>query len=339
MNAPSPSAWSERCRLLAPQIVDACAAVPASAGAVALSRDIRRRLPEWSFRETFCRGGWYRLGGIVSISGGRVADQLEQWATDSLAAHDGDLASLAAAYAESGLRATLISGRSHYFVAAASGTDSADFLQLEVEELQEIYGASLFERAQPPATLDELVDAQCPGASCPACEQAPLQRCGTPLGAPKFRFRRLTHIGDLLARMRSQSLEAQAIHRFFGDWDASSASRASTLCNHWSISLREHVDHYRQTITRAVPIAAVMGEAPAFPLREETQGLSLGQALNAYDRSIGYPMAWFFAMVASRTVPRWVAAAVVADAKDAFAYLPECDLAVVRQWLHKPYAF
>ena len=140
MNAPSPSAWSERCRLLAPQIVDACAAVPASAGAVALSRDIRRRLPEWSFRETFCRGGWYRLGGIVFISGGRVADQLEQWATDSLAAHDGDLASLAAEYAESGLRATLISGRSHYFVAAVSGADSADFLQLEVEELQETYG-------------------------------------------------------------------------------------------------------------------------------------------------------------------------------------------------------
>jgi len=142
--------------------------------------------------------------------------------------------------------------------------------------------------------------------------------------------------------MRAQSLEALPIHRFADDWDSSSAGPATALCNHWSFALQEHLDRYRQQKINATPVAALNGELPRFGVKEGTSGLSLHAALTAFDRAVGYPMAWFFHLVTakrSRGVPHWVVPAVAADAAAGFSYLPDRDLAVVRQWLHKPYAF
>lgn len=335
MNAPT--AWSERCRLLAEPVIEACTVSPVAAGPAALAREIAKHLPDWSFREILCRGGWYRLGGVVGESGSRIADNLEQWAADALDERNGDLAMLLEDYADSALRATHLSGRTHYFVAPSQHGGSTDFLQLEVEDLQETYASPLFKREPAPSTLDELVDARC--SPCQDCSDT---RCGMPLGTAHYQFRRLVHIGDVLARMRTQSLEAQPIHRFVADWDASSAGPASAFCNHWAIGLREHLDRYQQTITRATPIATYEGALPRFGAREGTSGLSLHSALSAFDRALGYPMAWYFSLLtgkAHKAIPHWVPSAVASDAAAGFCYLPERDLAVVKQWLHKPYTF
>jgi hypothetical protein len=339
MNAPT--AWSERCRLLAEPIIEACTIAPVAAGPAVLAREIAKYLPDWPFREVLCRGGWYRLGSLVGESGSRISDNLEEWATDALDERGGDLGALLDDYAGSTLRATHLTGRTHYFVAPAKGGGSTDFLQLEVEDLQETIAQALFARDNQPGSLDELIDSRCgvAGKPCATCGDT---QCGTPLGGPFYRFRRLIHFGDLLARMRAQALDALPIHRFVADWDASSAGLNSALCNHWVFALREHLDRFRQTQTSATPIAARNGEPPRFDAREGTAGLSLHAALTAYDRAVGYPMAWFFALVTAKgrsSVPHWVPAAVAADAKAGFSYLPERDLAVVRQWLHKPYAF
>lgn len=335
MNAPT--AWSERCRLLAEPVIEACTVTPVAAGSAALAREIAKHLPDCSFREILCRGGWYRLGGVVGESGARIADHLEQWASDALDERQGDLASLLEDYAGSALRATRLSGRTHYFVAPSQGGASTDFLQLEIEDLQETYAQPLFGQTPAPGTLDELVDARC--ANCEGCNDT---RCGMPLGSAHYRFRRLVHVGDRLARMRTQSLDAQPIHRFVADWDASSAGPASVFCNHWAIGLHEHLDRYRQTITRATPIAAYDGALPRFAAREGTTGLSLHNALTTFDRALGFPMAWYFCLLtgkAGKTIPHWVPSAVASDAAAGFSYLPERDLAVVKQWLHKPYTF
>lgn len=345
MNAPGPAAprstaWSERCRLLADPIVTACAAAPVGAGAAVLAREIGRLLPDWSFREVLCRGGWYRLGGVVGQSGTRISDNVEEWASDALDERSGDLAALVDDYAGSSLRATHLTGRTHYFVGAARDGGSTDYLQLEVEELQETWAQPLFARSDAPASLDELIDARCgPCVSCAHGEGG--RRCGMPIGNARYRFARLTHVGDLLARMRTQSLDAQPIHRFVADWDASSAGAQAALHNHWVIAIAEHLDRYRQTLTRATPVAAYTGELPKLGAREGTQGLSLHAALQAFDRAVGYPMAWFFNLVAGKSgpVPHWVPAAVASDAAAGFSYLPERDLVVLRHWLHKPYAF
>lgn len=329
----APTAWSERCHQLADPILAACASVPVVSGPAAMARELSRVLPDWRFRETLCRGGWYRLGGVIAEDGRRVADNLGEWAASALDACGGDMVALFEEFADSALRATVLSGRTHYLVASVAGGGATDFLQLELEDLQETGSHRLFQRECLPGTLDELVDSRCAAAG--QCGDA---RCGVPLGAARYRFRRLVHVGDAIARMRTQSLDVQPIHRFVADWEASSAAGA-VLCNHWVIGLRDHLNRYRQIVTRATPIPAVHGELPRFEAREDASGLSLQGALTAFDRAVGYPMAWFFSFVCGQRVPHWVVSSVLADNAAGFSYLPERDLEVVRRWVHNPYYF
>ena len=57
-----------------------------------------------------------------------------------------------------------------------------------------------------------------------------------------------------------------------------------------------------------------------------------------FDRETGYPMAWYFHMLSSKSVPHWVADCVVEDSLSGYGYLPQCDVNVVRGWLHRPYS-
>lgn len=333
------TAWSERCRQLSESIIEACAVTPVSAGATQLAKAIGKQLPEWSFHETLCRGGWYRLGGVIGESGTRISDNVEEWASNALEERGGDLAGLIEDYAGSKLRATHVTGRTHFLVAPSRNGGATDYLQLEIEDLQETYAPPLFAHAVAPGLLDEIIDSRCPSGVGGSCRCGG-QRCGMPLGLAQYRFRRLTHVGDLLARMRTQALEPQPIHRFVADWEASSAG-TTAFCNHWVLALREHLDRYRQKITQATPVPAFVGDLPKFDAREGTRGLSLQAALNRFDRAVGYPMAWFFALVAARgdhAVPDWLPAAVATDTAAGFSYLPERDIGVVRKWLLKPYA-
>ena len=52
-----------------------------------------------------------------------------------------------------------------------------------------------------------------------------------------------------------------------------------------------------------------------------------------------YPMAWFFHMLTTKSVPHAVAGAVIDDVQAGFSYLPERDVKVIKDWLHRPYAF
>ncbi|MRR09524.1 hypothetical protein EG831_05515, partial [bacterium] len=121
------TAWSERCKTLAHSVIEACALAPVAAGPGALSKEVQKRLPEYSFRQVLCRGGWYRLGGVVDTNSQKIADNLEQWAEAALDECDGDIAAVLENHAGSGLKATRLHGRTHYLVAPA-GSGAADFL-------------------------------------------------------------------------------------------------------------------------------------------------------------------------------------------------------------------
>lgn len=317
------AAWSEYCKSLAPAISEACTRAPLAAGPAALGKELAKAAPDWPFRPILCRGGWYRLGGVVDEAGKRVSDHLEAWAEEALAERDGDLAQLAEDVGGRSLYATRLAGRTHYLVAPA-GDGPGDFLQLEIEELQEVRSHRLCTGDPPPGSLEELVDPRQPAP--PA----------TPLGLPCYVFRRLTHVGAFLGRMLAQSPEPAPVHRLVEDWKNSSAGQASAFHNHWVLALREHLDRYQQPIFRAQPIAT-RDHAAAFAVAGGTRGLALHAALQAFDREVGYPFAWYFHMLATKAVPHWVAQTVVEDALADFAYLPERDVAVVRNWLHRPY--
>lgn len=316
-------AWTEYCKSLAPAIVETCVRTPVSAGPLALTRALAAALPEWKFRHAFSRGGWYRLGGVVDAAGTRISDNLERWVERALEERDGDLAALIDDHVDKSLHATRLVGQTHYLVASV-GDGHDDFLQLEIEGLQEMRAHRLFEDEH--ASLEELID--------PRGDAQPLQA----LGLPVYAFRRIQHIGAFLARMRAQKPEPAPIHRMLNDWARSSAGSTCAWANQWVIATREHLDRYQQPVLRAQPIATLTGDPPTFDATQGCNGLRLQQAMHDFDRAAGYPMAWYFHMLSSKAVPHWVAQTAVEDTLDGFAYLPQKDFEVVRDWLHLPYA-
>jgi len=44
-------------------------------------------------------------------------------------------------------------------------------------------------------------------------------------------------------------------------------------------------------------------------------------------------------MLTTKTVPQAVAHAVIEDVQGGFSYLPERDVKVIKDWMHRPYAF
>jgi len=315
--------WIEYCKSLSPAIVETCAKTQVNAGPAGLVKALGNALPDWKFRHALGRGGWYRLGGIVDGAGQRVSDSLESWVENAVDERDGDIARLIDDYAGETLYATRLVGQTHYLVASA-GDGSDDFLQLEIEDLQEMRVHQLF--VNEPTTLEELVDPR-GGNDSP-----------TPLGLPFYAFRRIQHVGNFLKRMLAQKPEPASIHRLVEDWSKSSAGSTTSFSNHWVIATREHLDRYHQPVFRAQPIATLAGDPPDFGADPGSSGLKLNDALNHFDREIGYPLAWYFHMLTTKAVPHWVAQTVVEDALSGFAYLPQRDVDVVRGWLHRPYS-
>jgi hypothetical protein len=316
-----------RSRELADAISEACVRIHVAAGPAALAREIALIAPDFAFREVLVRGGWYRLGGVVDATGSHVAGDIEQWAATELASHGDDFTVLADAYADSHLRATRLTGKTHYWI-AATGNGAADFVQVEIEELQEMVCQPLFAGDDVPTSIEDLVDAR------EACAGKP-----TPLGIPFYTLRRVTDAAEFIARMRAQKPESQPVHRFMEAWEKSSAGNAAQFSNQWVLAVREHLDRYRQPILSATPVSAIVGSSPKFEGGFGSRGLALAGALQRFDRQAGYPMAWFFHMLTTKAVPHAVAAVVVEDMQSGFAYLPERDIKVIKDWLFKPYGF
>lgn len=326
MSVSSTLDWPKQVDSLTPAIIEACSQALVAAGPGALVREIGKRLPELHFRQTLSRGGWYRLGGVLDSSGKHISQDLESWASERLADCGDDLGALAEELREEGVVATRLLGCTHYLVASVGeGTD--DYLQLELEDLQEIRSHVLGEGDAPPATLDELL---VPGHAAPET---------VPVGLPCYRFRRLTHVGNMLKGMLDKRPEPQPIHRFLSDWQAGSAGQATSFSNHWVLAVREYLDRYRQNQVHVQVVPALNGDAPRFGASQGTMQLALRDALQAFDRQAGYPFAWFFHMLTTKAVPHWVVASVLEDNAEGFAYLPGRDLAILRQWLHRPYSF
>ena len=132
-------------------------AIPPRPHHSALLEIANRIRPGCTFRYALNRGGWYRPGGLIAADGTRIAESLGTWAKIELAACGGDMGELVERHADKGLLVTRHTGRTHYFV-AAYGPAPSDFLQLEVEELQEVLDRKLIDADKPPEDLQELTE-------------------------------------------------------------------------------------------------------------------------------------------------------------------------------------
>lgn len=321
---------SSRWRELERHIAELCARTTVVGDPTAMARELSALVPDSGFREALVRGGWYRLGGVIDGAGKRIVSDIDQWAEAELAAHGGDFQALAESHAGEDLRSTRLIGKTHYWVATI-GRGATEFLQVEIEEFQEVMGPPLFDGDELPSSIEELVD------GCSASR--PDRGEPIPLGIRFYSLRRVTDVAEFLERMRAQKPEPQAVHRFCEGWDNSSAGATSQFANHWILAVREHLDHHRQPILQAAPVPALNGVPPRFEGAFGVRGLALHQALQQFDRQAGYPMAWFFHMLTTKAVPHAVAAAVVEDMQSGFRYLPERDVDVIKGWLRRPYGF
>ncbi|GHT99523.1 hypothetical protein FACS1894154_06760 [Betaproteobacteria bacterium] len=321
-------AWQEYCKNLAPALQTACKQATVSSGIGELLTQLANAQPEWPFQHRLSRGGWYRPGGVVDAAGNPIADNLETWAEAALDAHAGDLALLLEDLETTPRYATRFIGSTHYLI-APTGEGAADFLQLEIEQLQETGSHRLGEGA--PNTPGELLDP----LEIKTRLQAPLPTTA------HYHFRRVIHVGAMLERMCTRSPATPPIQRLLDDWQNSSAGIAAPFHQHWLIAFREYLDRYQQTQYRAQPIAAHTDKPgdkpPAFALAPGANGLKLHAALQAFDRETGYPFAWFFHLLTTKAIPQWVAQTTVEDALNGFAYLPQRDVDIVRNWLHRAY--
>jgi len=294
--------------------------------------------PAHRFEARVSRNGWFRLGGLITPTGEPITDDIQSWAEAAWSLADEDGARLLAACRgeaeESDLRfdiglpstreapiVTRFAGLTHYFV-ARYGNAPESFVQLEVEELREVTSHRLGEHGNPDS-VEDLV-----AAPRKATE-------GRPVGMPVYRLRRVHDMARVVARMTLQLAgETAGALRFVADWNRSRAA-AEPMSEHWLMQISNWTDRYRVERIGIKPIPVKDSILP--PVPEAAHGVELANSLIAYDRQAGYPMAWFFDLVAGRGVPESLARAVLAQWEAGYRYLPERDMACVADYCRRPY--
>jgi hypothetical protein len=287
-----------------------------------LLENLSQALPHLAFTVALTRGGWHRVGGLMDNEGNRISNHLIEWIEQNC---DSDITNLFAAYAEAGYIVTHLHGKAHYLV-ASTGNAPQDFIQLEIEELQELTDHLLFGEGELPDDMDDLIE---PG-TVTLVEQAPV-------GEPRYVFRRMTSIANYLQRM-SDDNRASAIRRFIEDWSRSSAGEHATFSDHWVIGLREYTDAYGEPVTLAQPVSTHTADIPRLEKEQVSRGPTLANMIHGFDRHMGYPMAWYFYMLTHSNVSYQLVEAIHHDQMGAYDYLPAKDLQVLIDWYNKPYS-
>lgn len=280
--------------------------------------------PGRTFIFALSRGGWYRPGGVIAADGTRIADNVESWAKAQDYADD--IGELVERHVDRDLLVTRHSGRTHYFV-APYGPAPADFLQIEIEELQEVLDRKLIDADNPPDDLQELIE-----PVLPALLEA------QPVGAPYYRFRRLVDMRQTLARLPAPYGQNLPLTRFLVEWSHSSAAARGHFSDHWIVALREHQDRYRNPVLSASLVSRHARELKPFHWNIELSGVDMSMQLQAFDRAAGYTSAWYFHLVSGTITPSKIAYAVLRDLDAGFSYLPDSEVALLRSWVAQPYS-
>ncbi len=302
------------------RVAEAVAAATPSARHRGLLETVARAMPGLAFEVAATRRGWYRIGGVLGPDGERIAWQLRDWAEAC-----GGAAEIVAAHADDGYLATRLCGRTHYLM-APSGDRPLDFVQLEVDEIEERLDRPLIDPDNPPDDLEDLIDPLGGERLDPAL-----------VGVPRYELRRVTDFSPCLEDAASRFCGDARFRRFLTDWIASTAGGAARLHEHWVFTLVPYTDRFGEPRFHVEPRprAEDLGRLDGVA---RPRGGDLARLIHAHDRAAGYPMAWYFQMVAGHGVSHRIAESVLEDQMGAYAYLPAKDLAVLRNWGREPYA-
>jgi hypothetical protein len=300
-----------------------CKETLAGAGDLALVERLQRAHPDTPLRLARQGHDWYRLGGIVKPDGSRIAADLNEWAERSFIECGQNFNTLLDYCEEGRYLATKHLGATLYVV-AQTGPNAQDFVQIEIDRTQELADRRLVDPDQPPADLEELIDPPEPLGVQPFA-----------VGAPRYAYRRKTEVALFMAELGRHRADPHPVQRFMDDWNASSAQCKQVFCTDWSLRLYQHKGRYGEQVMD-VEVVNNRRDMPYLESPEAKRGKALSALISRFDSQAGYPFAWYFYMLKGWVSPH-VGEAVHWDISKDFAYLPERDAALLRQWAEAPY--
>lgn len=278
-----------------------------------------------TFRYVFTQGGWFRLGGVLSADGCHLATELEVWVDSELEKCGNEFDEFLSIFTTLDLLVTRYAGRTHFFV-AKYGPGPLDFLQLEVEEQQELLDRKLINTAQPPQDRTSLVE-----------PVSPEKVDANPVGGPVYRFARLVDGRELVGHRDPKKTKDDPIRRFLEDWSESRAAEKTPLCDHWLISNLECSSPNVNRITSPKLMSVHTRVLKPFQWDSRKIGVAFGDQLRDFDRAAGYPSAWYFHLVARQFVPENLPENLIRDLKRGFAYMAEKDQKLLEKLVAHPY--
>ncbi|HXK53883.1 MAG TPA: hypothetical protein PK405_04295 [Hyphomicrobiales bacterium] len=302
-----------------------CAATEPAATLEPLLKNINAAAGGREFSLTYTDKGWYRVGGIVTATGERVADDLEQWVR---AQGEDDIISLAAQYADSGYLATAISGKT-FFLSASSGPRALDFIQIEVEELREVTDRELFDHDNVPDTIEDIIDPM---------ECRPVKQ--TPVAPPVYQFKQLLDFSAIGEELTSEYAGDPAFRRFLRDWEQSSASGELPFHKCWAVEVLPvlaDVGEHKSKVRLWSPHGAAVH---TYDMSGRGMGGGIVKMLASLDREAGYPMAWYFLMLTKK----FLSPAMLISIREEMGwsqrdstFLAANDRRILESWIEAPY--
>ena len=275
---------------------------------------------------------WYRIGGIVDMHGKRIANDLIEWTERTYIECGKNLQTLIEHTCEQNLIATRQIGNTLYFV-IRTGQKAEDFIQIDIDKSHEIADRLLVSETQPPEDLEEFID-----------PLEPHYIEAFSIGTARYAYRRKTDVTVFMQEIKKQAhalsgrLEEHPVQRFMDDWNNSSAGLNAVLSDDWIIRPCRHTGRFGEQIMNVEIINTQTKNLPNLESSDGKKGIALHNLLTRFDRQVGYPFAWFFYMLKGKLVSPQSATAVFKDISKEFAYLPDRDAAVLKNWVNSPYS-
>ena len=298
--------------------------IPGQTEELLLNR-LQSLIPDYPIQLALTGEEWYRLGGVVDMDGNRIANDLIEWAERTYLECGQNLQTLLDYTIEQKLIATKQTGRTLYFV-VQTGDRAEDFTLIEIDKTHEVSDRMLVDEKNPPEDLEEFID-----PLHPFCIES------FAFGHSRYTYRRKTDVKLFMEVINERHRGEHPVQRFMDDWNRSSAGPKKRMSDEWIIRPYQHTGRFGEQIVNVEIINRHQYVLPHLEDLTGKKGSALSNLLNRFDRQAGYPFAWFFYMIKGKHVSTHCAEAVYRDISGDFAYMPQRDEAVIRDWIASPY--
>ena len=290
-----------------------------------LLNKLQQLIPDFPLTLVFVGDEWYKLGGVVDMDGKRIANDLIEWVERTYLECGQNLHTLIDYSLEQKLIATKQTGKTLFFV-VQTGDRAEDFTLIEIDKTHEVSDRMLVDELHPPEDLEEFIDPMQPFCIESFC-----------FGHSRYTYRRKTDVKLFMEVINERHPGEHPVQRFMDDWNRSSAGQKHRMSNDWIIRPYRYTGRFGEQIVNVELINTHVNHLPHLEDFAGKKGSALGNVLSRFDRQVGYPFAWFFYMLKGKLVSTHSAESVYRDLANDFAYLPQRDEAVVRDWIASPY--